>query len=79
MHSQIQIFASAARPILVFVFVFEHEYSLFASIHGQNEYEYSQILDTREYRTCIHAPIGPKSLKYTIYTNYMSNIHHRKT
>ena len=54
------------------------ENSIFASIRTQNEYKYSQILDTREYWTCIHAPIGPGSLKYTIFTTYMSNIHHRK-
>ena len=31
--------------------------------------------NTREYRTYIHAPIGLESLKYTIFTTYMSNIH----
>ena len=35
------IFACAHEPIFVFVFVFDHKYSVFASICAQNEYEYS--------------------------------------
>jgi hypothetical protein len=34
---------------------------------------------THEYWTCIRAPIDPESLKYTRFTTYMSNIHHRRT
>jgi hypothetical protein len=33
----------------------------------------------REYQTCIHAFIDFDSLKYTIFTTYISNIHHRRT
>ena len=29
--------------------------------------------NTHKYQTCIHAPIDPESLKYTIFTTYMSN------
>ena len=52
---------------------------LSTNIHYSRVFAVKTSTNTRKYQTCILAPIGPENLKYTRYTNYMSNIHRRKT